>query len=341
MQGYRVTFTEPLQAVLDPFEVNEQLDSGQVLVKTMYSIISAGTEGAHYSGLEEEHPGRGNRPLTYPMQTGYGNYGEIIAVGENCGDLRVGDRVLSFSNHASHVKVNTGRFCLKVPPDLDGKKAVFTRMAGVAITSLRSASVSPGDKVIVIGLGLVGNFAAQFFSLAGSEVMGIDLSDFRIQVARQCGIAQAVNPRAVDPHPAVMDWTEGKGADICVEAIGKSELIAQGVQMTRRHGEVILLGSPRARVQMDVTPMLSRIHLQGIRMIGALEWLYSTPETEAAKHSITRNYRQILGWIASGELKTEPLLTHLLSPQACQGAYLGLHERKDTYLGVVFDWGQK
>jgi len=92
---------------------------------------------------------------------------------------------------------------------------------------------------------------------------------------------------------------------------------------------------------MDVTPMLSRIHLQGIRLIGALEWLYSVPETDAAKHSITRNYRQILGWIASGELKTEPLLTHLLSPQACQEAYLGLHERKDTYLGVVFDWEQK
>ena len=340
MQGHRVTFTEPLQATLEPFELDDHLDRGHVFVKTVYSIISAGTEGANYSSLEEEHPGRGRGAFTYPRQTGYGNYGEIIAVGEDCGDLRVGDRVLSFANHATHVKLDTGSFCLRTPPDLDGKKAVFTRMAGVAITSLRSSSVSPGDKVIVIGLGLVGNFASQLFTLAGADVMGIDLSDFRIRATQQCGIAHTVNPSEVDPQQAVMDWTDGQGAEICVEAIGKSELIAQGVQMTRRKGEVILLGSPRALVQMEVTSMLSRIHLQGIRMIGALEWLYSTPETDAAKHTITRNYRQIVGWIESGDLKTEPLLTHLLSPEACQEAYLGLHERKDTYLGVVFDWGQ-
>ena len=194
--------------------------------------------------------------------------------------------------------------------------------------------------MIVIGLGLVGNFASQFFALAGAEVLGIDLSDFRINVAKQCGISHTVNPNEVDAHQAVMDWTNGQGAEICVEAIGKSELIAQGIQMTRRKGEVILLGSPRARVQMDATPMLSRIHMQGIRLIGALEWLYSTPETDATKHNITRNYRQILGWIASDILQTEPLLTHFLSPKACQEAYLGLHERKDTYLGVVFDWGR-
>jgi threonine dehydrogenase-like Zn-dependent dehydrogenase len=84
--------------------------------------------------------------------------------------------------------------------------------------------------------------------------------------------------------------------------------------------------------------MLSRIHLQGIKMIGALEWLYSIPETDAAKHSITENYRQILSWIAGGSLKTEPLLTHLLPPTECQAAYGGLHRRKDEFLGVVFDW---
>ena len=339
-EGHRVTFTAPLQAVLEPFGRDEELGNGQVLVKTVYSIISAGTEGSHYSGLEAEHPALGSRQFAYPMQTGYGNYGEIAALGENCGDLRVGDRVLSFSNHASHVKVDARRFCLKSPPELDGSKAVFTRMAGVAITALRSASVSPGDKVLVIGLGLVGNFAAQLFRLAGADVMAVDVSDFRIHAAERCGIANAINPAATQIEPAVMDWTGGRGADISVEAIGKCELVGEAVQMTRRKGEVILLGSPRARVTMDVTPMLSRIHLLGIRMIGALEWLYSISDTDDSGHSITRNYQQILGWIASGDLKTDPLLTHLLSPNACQDAYLGLHERKDTYLGVVFDWSQ-
>ena len=121
-EGYRVTFTAPLRAVLEPFGLDEELGNGQALVKTVYSIISAGTEGAHYSGLEAEHTGLGGSPFTYPMQTGYGNYGEIVGLGENCGDLRVGDRVLSFANHASHVKVDSRRFCLKRRPTLMGVK---------------------------------------------------------------------------------------------------------------------------------------------------------------------------------------------------------------------------
>lgn len=337
MKAHRVCFNEPRSAVLEEFELDERLADRQALVKTECSIISAGTEGASYSGLEEEHPGRSG-PFTYPRYTGYGNLGEIIALGPNCSDLKVGDRVLSFSPHASHVKVDTGRFALRVPPNLDGKRAVFTRMAGVSITSTRSSSVSLGDSVAVIGMGLVGNFAAQLFQLSGAKVIAIDISPFRLGVASSCGIEHAVNPSQVDLRQAIMDKTEGKGVQVCVEAIGKSELIAQAVEITRRKGEVILLGSPRARVSMDVTPMLSRIHLQGIRMIGALEWLYSVPETDAAKQSITENYRQILRWVESGRLKTEPLLTHLLSPAECQLAYGGLHSRKDEFLGVVFDW---
>ena len=66
-----------------------------------------------------------------------------------------------------------------------------------------------------------------------------------------------------DLAAAVLDWTAGHGVDIAVEAIGRSELIAEAVELTRRHGELILLGSPRAHHTMNVTPMLTRIHLQG------------------------------------------------------------------------------
>jgi threonine dehydrogenase-like Zn-dependent dehydrogenase len=192
--------------------------------------------------------------------------------------------------------------------------------------------------VVVIGLGLVGNFAAQLFQIAGGEVIGVDIAERRLGIARQCGIGRTVNPSATDLKQAVLDATGGKGADVVVEAIGRSDLIAQGVDLLRRHGEIVLLGSPRARHTMDVTPMLSRIHLQGLRMVGALEWLYSTPENDALKVSITRNYREILGWIQQGRLQTEPLLSHLISPAQCQEAYHGLAHRKEEYIGVVFDW---
>src|SRR5262249_58558030 len=122
--------------------------------------------------------------------------------------------------------------------------------------------------------------------------------------------------------------------------IGRCDLIAQGLQVTRRHGEMILLGSPRARVTMDVTPMLSRVHIQGIKMIGALEWLWPMHEAEGARFSVDENYRQLLGWILDGRLVIDPLRTHVLPPERCQEAYDGLIHRRDEYLGVVFDWSQ-
>jgi threonine dehydrogenase-like Zn-dependent dehydrogenase len=264
----------------------------------------------------------------------------VLAVGPEVQDLAPGDRVLSFARHASHVMVNARRFALKLPPDLEGRRAVFTRMAGVAITALRKSQALPGDTAMVIGLGLVGNFAAQLFRLAGLEVIGVDTSDFRLAKARECGVERVVNPAKEDWREVVMGWTGGKGAHVTVEAIGKAELIAEGVQLTRRHGEVILLGSPRARVTLDVTPMLSRIHLQGITLRGALEWLYTVPPVDDAdaRVSVLENYRQIAGWIADGRLRTEPLLTHLLPPSQCQEGYAGLDQRKEEYLGVVFDW---
>jgi threonine dehydrogenase-like Zn-dependent dehydrogenase len=129
------------------------------------------------------------------------------------------------------------------------------------------------------------------------------------------------------------------GARIVVEAIGRSDLVAQAVEMTGRHGEVVLLGSPRAPYQADLTPLLARVHLLAIKLIGALEWTFPIPaDTEGARHTIEENYRQILGWIMDGRLAVDPLRTHVLPPERCQEAYYGLAHHKDDYLGVVFDW---
>ncbi|HLZ07392.1 MAG TPA: zinc-binding alcohol dehydrogenase, partial [Chloroflexota bacterium] len=249
-----------------------------------------------------------------------------------------GDRILTYANHGSLVKANVRRMALPVPTAAEGRTAVFTRMAGVAMTAIRASSVAAGDQVVVIGLGLVGNFAAQLMRLSGADVLGVDLSSHRAELARRCGIQRVVNPSENDLGSAVLDWTGGKGARITVEAIGRSELAAQAVDLTRRHGEVVLLGSPRARVTMDVTPMLSRIHMLGIRMIGALEWTFPMDPTERSHFTIRENYEQLLGWIVDGRLTVEPLISHVLSPRDCQQAYDGLLNRKDEYLGALFDW---
>jgi threonine dehydrogenase-like Zn-dependent dehydrogenase len=251
--------------------------------------------------------------------------------------------VLSFSRHASIVRCDARRFALPVPEDADGRRVVFTRMAGVAITALRVSSASAGDTVAVIGLGLVGNLAAQLFQIAGCRVIGFDLSPRRLELARACGVTNVHNAAEVDPVEVTRSWVgaadDRGGARIVVEAIGHSQLVAQAVEMAGRHGEVVLLGSPRAPYTADLTPMLGRTHLLAIKLIGALEWTFPIPEeSERARHTITANYRQILNWILEERLIVDPLRTHVLPPERCQEAYYGLTHHKDDFLGVVFDW---
>jgi threonine dehydrogenase-like Zn-dependent dehydrogenase len=343
MRSHYVSFTAPNQAVLAEEERSPpDLASGEALVRTEYSIISSGTEGAGFTDLVREMPNLQSLRLEYPRRTGYGNLGEVVAVGPDTPEVSVGDRILTFSNHASIAVANVRRFALPVPKEMDGKRAVATRMAGVSITALRSSSVQPGDRVVVIGLGLVGNFAAQLFQLAGARVLGLDISSRRLEVARACGVRELHDSSSGDPVAAVREWSgDGQGAEVVVEAIGRSELVMQAVDMSRRHGETILLGSPRARVTADVTPMLTRIHLLAIRVIGALEWTYPIPATtERARFTIRRNYEQILGWIQDGRLVVDPLISHVLSPRDCQSAYDGLTQRRDEYTAVVFDWSK-
>ncbi len=337
MTSKQLIVVEPGRIELQKQELGETLKPHEALVKAEYSVVSGGTEGAGFTGLVKEMP-FGDRGQ-YPRGTGYGHLGEVLEVGEEVIACKPGDRVLSFSRHASVVKADAGRMALPVPKGVEGKYLVFTRMAGVSISALRSSSVQPGDTVVVIGMGLVGNFAAQLFQMAGAEVMVADLSDLRLEKARACGIEQMVNPASENLEAAVMDWTDGEGARVVVEAIGVSEVVNQAVALAGRHGEVILLGSPRAPATFDVTPMLLRIHLEAIRMVGALEWRWPQHETERVR-DITANYRQIAGWIAEGRLVVEPLLTHLASPADCQAIYEGVTGKKEEYLGAVFDWGR-
>src|SRR5919199_3669205 len=328
MRGRGIVFTARERAELEAVEIDPaDLRRGEALVRAEYSIVSAGTEGSFYIGLMEEVPPiYKSRPIIYPAHTGYGHLGRVLMLGPGVEDLTPGQRVLSFSRHASIVRCEAARFALPVPEEADGARVVFTRMAGVAITALRASSASAGDKVAVIGLGLVGNLAAQLLQLGGCDVIAFDVAPRRLELARECGVRNVHNSNEEDPVAVTREWAGAEdnrgGARIVVEAIGRSDLVAQAVEMTGRHGEVVLLGSPRAPYPGDLTPMLARVHLLALKMIGALEWTFPiAQETERARHTIEENYRQLLNWIITGRLVVDPLRTHVLAPERCQEAY--------------------
>ena len=137
MKVKQLIVVEPGKIELQELEIDENLEPQQALVKTDYSVVSAGTEGAGFTGLVKQMP-FGERGQ-YPRGTGYGHLGEVLAVGDAVTMCKPGDRVLSFSRHASVVKADAVRMALPVSKSANGKRLVFSRMAGVSISALRSA----------------------------------------------------------------------------------------------------------------------------------------------------------------------------------------------------------
>src|SRR5262245_13995576 len=109
MKSQYVSFTGPNQATLAEEELSpERLKPGEALIRSEYSIISSGTEGAGFTDLVREMPNVQGLKLGYPRRTGYGNVGHVVAVGPGTALARVGDRVLTFSKHGSYVIANAG-----------------------------------------------------------------------------------------------------------------------------------------------------------------------------------------------------------------------------------------
>jgi len=345
MKGKRIVMPAKRSVTLEDFALDDTLAPNQILLKTHYSLISPGTEGAGYTGLES-----GTR---FPHGSGYTAIGEVLKVGENVTKCVAGDLAFCYSPHASIAKTEAVLLAFKGGSGngqiersaltVDEKLVPFVRMATVAMTSVRVASAEFGDTVAIIGLGLVGNSASQLFSLAGMKVIGIERVPKRLEIARRCGIQHLINPDEEDVLARIMALTDGEKAEVTVEAIGNPRLVETAYQLTRTKGEVILLGSPRGEFITDATAILNYSHSIGLGAItlkSAHEWVYPTMHTGESKHSFERNSRLVYELISEGKFKVEELLTHVIHPEDAQSAYDGLTDRKDEYLGVIMDWTQ-
>ncbi len=332
MKARRIIFPSPGEVEVEEFDFNTQnLRNTDIAIKTDYSIISAGTELAILEGIESWAP--------LPFVPGYGSVGEIIALGRSVNQFQLGNRVFTFGKHAS--KGLTSILTLPIPDSLDSLKAVISRMAAVSITANRVSQAELGDFVSVFGLGLVGNLSAQFFSLSGCEVIGIDISQPRLDLAKKCGIKYVINPRKEDVNDTVSTITNGKMCTSVIEATGVPSVTEQAIRCAGVLGELILLGSPRGEYQSNLTDFLNRSHLISngcITIKGALEWRLPINKNSSSKHSIERNLEIIFNLIQNNKLKVSNLITHVLTPSKCKEAYEGLKNNKDEFIGVIFDW---
>nr|MBC8392239.1 bi-domain-containing oxidoreductase [Deltaproteobacteria bacterium] len=246
-----------------------QVGSGQLLIQTRRTLISAGTERMLVNfaksgllGKAKQQPEKvkqvfdkiktdGLLPtlhsvfarLDEPLPLGYCNCGVVLEVGQGVKDFQPGDRVISNGPHAEVVCVPKN-LCAKVPDNVTDEQASFTVPASIGLQGIRLLQPTMGETVVVTGLGLIGLMCVQMLQNCGCRVIGIDLDKNKLALAEKFG-AEVIDVAAgADPVQTAMSLTNGRGVDgVLITASAKEDtIIHQSAQMCRQRGRIVLIG---------------------------------------------------------------------------------------------------
>ena len=336
MEAKRILFPQIRQAQWEYFDLPDDPGPHNVIAQASHSLVSVGTELALYTGA---HIGFTLPTPPFPMmpqRPGYAFVGRVTAVGEAVEYIQPGQRVMMEAPHGSAALMDARQERLVVlPQDLEEAEGTLIRMADIALTSVRVASPQLGDAVVVYGMGLVGQLAAQLYRLNGANpVIGIDLLPNRLDVAGANGILP-LNPEQVDVRVEVARLTGGRGPDVVVEATGSPAVVPMALELVAKGGRVALLGSTRGRVELDV---YSHIHRKGVQLIGAHESVINLDLATARRWTKRRDLHLLADLFARGKLRTQGLISHTIRPAELPPMYEILAERPGDYLGVLVDW---
>lgn len=242
---------------------------GHLLVQTTRSLISPGTERtlvefsqAGLIGKARSQPEKVRQVLNKirtdglfptlevvfsrldePLPLGYCNVGRVVGIGSGVQDFEVGDRVVSNGPHAEMVCV-PATLAARVPEGVDDDTAAFTVLGAVALHGIRLAAPTFGEDFTIIGLGLIGQIAAQILRGHGGRVLGVDVNADRCRLAERFGCVICCPATGGNPVKAAEAATRGRGMDgvIIAASADTDDIIRQAARMCRKRGRIVLVG---------------------------------------------------------------------------------------------------
>ena len=324
--GHRLLVRPDNTVEIGTFEVDLP-SSQQVLIETDSTLISAGTE----LGTQEQD-------RQQPFTPGYSNAGRILALGDGVEGYQAGDRVLSLGHHASHVTVSDApQSLVKLPDGASFAAGTFGVLGSVSIHGVRKAKLEFGERLMITGMGVVGQLALQLAKLTGcDQAIAVDLIDQRLEKADISGATHILNPTTCDLKSQVQQLTEGRGLDVVIEASGYPDLLPELFDLMRIGGRIVLLGSIwHRKVELDLMPF----HEKELVMIGAHQPKCPTTPTAIFPWTQQYNRAQILKYICQGTLNVDHLISHQLPYTEAETAYRLLRDQRDQSLGVILKWG--
>ena len=353
------------------------LGSGEVLVRTAASLISAGTERMVVEFAEKNllqkararpdlmrqvlHKAKREGVLTTleavrnrldrPIALGYSSAGTVIAIGERVTEFQVGDRVAcAGGGYASHAEVISvpRNLVMKLPDSVDFESAAFTTLGAIALHGLRLAEPQLSETVAVIGLGLIGLVTVQLAKAAGCCVLGMDPNLDRCHLAEQLGCEAT----ATDGSQFAIrnsQITNGYGADkviICAATSSKEPVTLAGT-IARDRATVVAVGAVGMEIprklyyEKELTFRVSRSYGPG-RYDSEYEEKGHDYPIGYIRWTENRNMRAFVQLLAEGKVDVKPLITHRFPIEEVPKAYhLITGKTSEPFLGVLITYPEQ
>lgn len=293
----------------------------------------------------------------YPIVIGHEFAGEVVEIGVGCKRIKNGDRVtvmpLLNCNKCDYCKVGEMTVCddydyygsridgamaeyisvreenvIKIPDNVCFEEAAMCDPVSVALHAANKANVMAGQTVAVFGLGAIGFVTIQWLQNLGcSKVIAVDVFDSKLELAKELGATLCINAKKEDPIKAIKKYTQGKGADACIEIAGVSATQINSLECVRKLGTVVLCGISYDDLVIP-NSTLSKILRGEIVIKGS--WnssITSLPINE---------WESALMFMESGKIKLDKLITHRVKLEDCQQIFEMMYERKEEFTKVMF-----
>ena len=347
---------------------------GTALVRTAVSLVSAGTERMVVEFAEKSLVGKArSRPdlvrqvvdkarrdglattieaafnrLDQPMPLGYSSSGTIVAVGEGVQGFKVGQRVAcaggGYAVHAEYAIVPQNLLAY-MPDELDFESGAFATLGAIALHGFRLGDVQLGERVAVIGLGLLGLLAVQISAAAGCKVLGIDLDQGRVNLAQELGVPAVLRS---DAEQASTSFTGNKGYDaviICADTPSSDPIELAG-SIARDRARVIAVGAVGMQIprkiyyEKELTLINSRSYGPG-RYDPAYEEDGGDYPIGYVRWTEGRNLQGFVDLLSIGRVDIRPLISHRFPIDNAPDAYeIITGKRAGPSLGLLLMYDQ-
>jgi predicted dehydrogenase len=285
--------------------------------------------------------------LDTPIPLGYSLAGRVVQVGDELSGINIGDRVAcGGAGYANHAEINyvPKNLMVKIPDGVDDVDASFVTVGAIALQGVRQTAPLLGEKIAVMGLGLLGQLTVQLLKANGCKVIGSDIDPDKIALAKKLGCDEVCH--ASELIARTNEFTGGHGADAVIIAASTSsnQPITDAAEISRMRGRVVLVGM----VGMDVPRNTYYKKELEIKLSMAYGPGRYDPEYEEkgidypydlVRFTEQRNFEAFLGLIQEGKITPKELITHSYDFENAMSAYDLLEGRiQEKYLGIVLNY---